>query len=162
MILLGGDISTTSPGFCVVNGEQLVAAVEWKAVKNQSRPDALDGFERAMRGWIQFQSVMVGGFDAAVVEEPGGGKLGFRTVRSMGHFEGVTLMMLARFQIAIRQVKAGKARNVVFGCKITINKEEAHALAIEKWPWLSEHSEHIIDAYVQTQAWPIMLKKGLA
>ena len=84
------------------------------------------------------------------------------TATAMGQFEGVTLLVLGRRHMVVRQIKAGKARNVVLGVKITIKKEDALAAAWERWPELEQHGEHVTDAYIQAVAWQLLLRKGAA
>lgn len=158
MRILGGDVSSSATGLLLADNEAVVAHAVWEPPPRADRPDSLVDFEKSLDGWLD----RIGHIDAAIVEEPGGGGLGFRVVRSMAHFEGVTLLVLGRRQVIIRQIKAGKARNLVLGLKVTASKEQTLAAAWERWPWLEAHGEHVTDAYIQTQAWPILLKKGLA
>lgn len=160
MIVLGVDTSTTNCGFIVVSGEDVIRHAIWTPPKKANRQMALVDLEHTCDSWIR-DVHLVDHVDIAFIEEPGGGRLGFHTVRSMGHFEGVAILMCGRRNIIVRSLKASHARNILFGCKLTISKEDAHALAWERWPFLKKLGEHITDAYIQAVAGPEAMRKGI-
>jgi Holliday junction resolvasome RuvABC endonuclease subunit len=160
MHVLGVDTSSTNCGFVIVDGEEYIQHALWTPPKKASRQTALVDLERSCGAWIRDVHVEKG-VDVAFIEEPGGGRLGFKTVRTMGQFEGVAILMCGRHDVIVRQVKASHARNILFGCKLTISKDEAHELAWERWPFLRKLGEHVTDAFVQAVAGPEAMRRGV-
>lgn len=159
MIVLGCDVSSSSTGLARVRGDDLLDYAVWTPPKKASRPAAILEYEQSLDKWLEGKEI-----DMAVVEEPGGGGLGFRTIRSMAHFESITYLVLERRKIIIVVVKAGHARNLVLGMKITASKEEAHAEVKRRWPGLklppaNRGGPDVADAFVQAKAGPEFLRR---
>jgi hypothetical protein len=163
LLVLGEDISSSSTGLVLVDGEDLIEWAVWTPPKRADTPRALLDFYWAKHEWLESckESGLVP--DISICEEPGGGGLGFRTVRSMAKFEGVAHLVNEERGIVTRTVKAGSARATVLGTKANVTKELAHIAARERFPRVSFPPNRlgggdVIDAFIAAMAAPEVMR----
>lgn len=160
MNVLGVDASSSSTGLALTCGEELVAKAVWRPP-----PGRLSDGQRLLvyEKWI-FAQIAMFNPDMAVVEYLAVMR-GAKVIRVLSHFEGVTLLVLAKHDIITLQGRAGQARNIVLGLPVTVSKEEALDEVRRRWPRINfgvkgRGAEDVADAFVQALAHKTLAQSG--
>lgn len=163
MLVLGIDVSSSSTGMTLVDGTRLIAKAVWRPPKGKTtRPRALLDYYRSLSDWIEELRKDGHCPDVAIVEELGVHR-GFKTVRALSHFEGVTYLVLEEQDIILRTVKAGVARHMVLGMNPNSPKDAVLAEVRRRWPKIrwspkGQGGEDEADAFLVALAAPEVLR----
>jgi Holliday junction resolvasome RuvABC endonuclease subunit len=163
MLILGEDVSSTSTGFVIVDGEELLEYAVWTPPKRADMRRSLNDLYWSKHEWLDACAEQGLVPDVSICEEPGGGHLGFRTVRAIAKFEGVSDLVNEQREIPARSLKAKQARAFVFPGHGSDSKEQVHALVRDRFPHLrvprtDQGGEDVLDAYVVALAAPEALR----
>jgi Holliday junction resolvasome RuvABC endonuclease subunit len=162
LLILGEDVSSTSTGWVIVDGQELLEVAVWTPPKKADLPRALADFYDAKHDWLDTCKERGLIPEVSIAEE-----LGFtrnhQTVRVLSQFEGVAYLVNQQRGIISRTVKAGTARHHVLGLAVTTSKAEVHALARQRFSHLrfgpdNQGGGDLIDAYVVALAAPEVLR----
>lgn len=173
MHVLGIDPSSSCTGLAVVDvdSEELVAHAYWQPSKRVKKLAAkqkdgspkndiprLAAYYSWLNSWMKFHK---GLFDEVAVEDLGVTR-GAGVARVLAHFQAASCLASHRNGLPVSQTKAGVARNILFGCPITVSKERAHALLHEHYDSVDfpggPAALDIADAFVLGAARAKMLK----
>jgi Holliday junction resolvasome RuvABC endonuclease subunit len=158
VIVLGVDYSSKSTGVVELTDGEMTDHAVWTPPKRTTRPAELNDYFDSFTTWLGDRPI-----DLAMVEDPKV-KRGYKTVRTLSHFEAITFLVLERRRIPIRMAQPGEARLIVLDLPVTSNKEAVLAAVRVKFPEakfppVNQGGGDVADAFVQGKAAPEILRR---